>query len=113
MPMECNAELAESLQRFRRILILYDDSMESLPIFTSYVRSLLQIRTKGFSLPTLEIMSVMREEKPNIVYYMRHYSPDDTIRMLSLLKMDYKQAKRKLEQLSEYRSITKVKRFRR
>ncbi|MFC0186892.1 hypothetical protein ACFFJY_01270 [Fictibacillus aquaticus] len=109
--METNLELIQSLDRFRRILVFYDDCAESLPVVTKFLRSFLQIKTPNSSLPTMELMAILRHEKPNIVYYLRHYCADDTMRMLSLLKMDYKKAQRRIEQLSQYRSITRVKRF--
>jgi hypothetical protein len=109
--METNLELLQSLDRFRRILIFYDDCAESLPVVTKFLRAFLQIKTPNSSLPTMEVMSILRHEKPNIVYYMRHYSPDDTLRMLSLLRMDYKKAKKRMEHMTQYRTITRVKRY--
>ncbi|MBY6037457.1 hypothetical protein KUV80_12355 [Fictibacillus nanhaiensis] len=97
--MEKNKELIESLLKFYDLLDTHPDVVESIPVFTNYIRTFLRIKPLGRTLPTIEIMTLLKKRKPNMFYLLKKYSKDDVMTMLMHLNMDYDQAELKIERI--------------
>jgi hypothetical protein len=97
--LERNKELIDSLIKFQEMLDSQPDNAESIPVFTTYIRSFLRIKPMGRTLPTIEIMTLLKKRKPNLFYMLKKYSNDDILTMLTYLDMDYDQAQMKIERI--------------
>lgn len=97
--MERNKELIDSLIKFQQLLNTHPDTVDSIPVFTNYIRSFLRIKPMGRTLPTIEIMTLLKKEKPQMFYLLKRHSKDDIMTMLTYLNMDYDQAQIKIERI--------------
>jgi hypothetical protein len=97
--VERNKELIESLLRFEELLDTQPDHVDSIPVFTTYIRSFLRIKPMGRTLPTIEIMTLFKKRKPHLFYMLKRHTKDDVMIMLTHLDMDYDQALIKIERI--------------
>ncbi|MCM3720104.1 hypothetical protein [Fictibacillus phosphorivorans] len=97
--MEKNKELIDSLIKFQILLNTHPDTVDSIPVFTNYIRSFLRIKPMGRTLPTIEIMTLLKNEKPRMFYLLKRHSSDDIMMMLTNLSMDYNQAQNKIKRI--------------
>ncbi|MDM5314604.1 hypothetical protein QUF49_01295 [Fictibacillus sp. b24] len=97
--MERNKELIDSLLKLQELLDTEPDTVDAIPAFTQYIRSFLRIKPTGRTLPTIEIMTLIKRRKPNLFYILKRHSKDDMMIMLTYLDMDYEQAQIKVERI--------------
>ncbi|MBH0175355.1 hypothetical protein IHV09_17425 [Fictibacillus sp. 23RED33] len=97
--MERNKELIDSLLKLQELLDTVPDTVEAIPAFTQYIRSFLRIKPTGRTLPTIEIMTMIKKRKPNLYQLLKRHSNDDMLSMLTNLGMDYELAKTKIERI--------------
>lgn len=97
--MERNKELIDSLLKLQELLDTEPDTVDAIPAFTQYIRSFLRIKPTGRTLPTIEIMTLIKRRKPNLFYLFKRHSKDDMMIMLTYLDMDYEQAQIKIERI--------------
>jgi hypothetical protein len=97
--MERNKELVDSLLKFLELLDEQPDDLQSVPVFTAHIRTFLRIKPLGRTLPTIEIMTLLKKRKPNLFFLLKRHSGDDLMVMLTNLKMDYHQAQVKIERI--------------
>jgi hypothetical protein len=97
--VERNKELIDSLMKLQELLDTQPDTVDSIPVFTNYIRSFLRIKPMGRTLPTIEIMTLLKKRKPNMFYLLKRYSKDDIMTMLTYLDMDYHKAEMKIERI--------------
>lgn len=97
--MERNKELIDSLLKLQKLLDTEPDTVDAIPVFTNYIRSFLRIKPTGRTLPTIEIMTLIKKRKPTLFYLLKRYSNDDMMTMLTYLNMDYEQAQIRIERI--------------
>lgn len=97
--VERNKELIDSLLKLQELLDTLPDTVESIPAFTQYIRSFLRIRPTGRTLPTIEMMTLIKRRKPNLYQLFKKHSNDDMLSMLTNLDMDYELAQTKVERI--------------
>ncbi len=97
--VERNKELIDSLLKLQELLDTVPDTVEAIPAFTQYIRSFLRIKPTGRTLPTIEIMTMIKRRKPNLYQLLKRHSNDDMLSMLTNLDMDYELAQLKIERI--------------
>jgi len=92
-------DLKKSIQQFYGLLKKYPDAAESAYDFVAYLRSFLKIKSKA-PLPTIEIMTLIKHNKPNVFYALRQMSKKNImLDILVGLSTDIKSAEERLEGL--------------
>ncbi len=97
--VERNKELIDSLLKLQELLDTLPDTVEAIPAFTQYIRSFLRIKPTGRTLPTIEMMTIIKRRKPNLYQLFKKHSNDDMLSMLTNLNMDYELAQLKIERI--------------
>ncbi|MBD8068642.1 hypothetical protein [Bacillus sp. PS06] len=92
-------ELKKQLQKFCKLMEEYPDQAESIHYFKSFLRQLIRsTRNSTIVLPTIEIMTILQHEKPRIFHLLKMEAKGDyNLEFLTGLRMDYIEAKTKLE----------------
>ncbi|QDP39904.1 hypothetical protein [Radiobacillus deserti] len=91
-------ELEAVLKKFDKLLRQYPDHLDHLGDFKSFLRSFLRVRTHYLTLPTSEVISIIKHEKPTIYYSLKANLKDDPIfGFITQLDMSYELAKENLE----------------
>jgi hypothetical protein len=92
--------LTDALVEFDYLLKKHSDTPESVPIFTQFIKYFLRTNTSGEELPTLEVMTVLKNEKPTVSYLMKKQSKNNVVMsMLTGIDMDISEAENKLNRL--------------
>ncbi|WP_100331310.1 hypothetical protein [Bacillus xiapuensis] len=96
---ERNEELKKSIQRFYGLLKKYPDNANSAYDFNAFLRSFLKIQSKT-PLPTIEIMTLIKETKPNVFQALRKMARKNLmLNILTELSTDRESAEKNLEKL--------------
>jgi hypothetical protein len=92
-------ELQKQIQNFCKLLEVHKDIPESIHYFKSYLRQLIRInRNSDKVLPTIEIMTILKHEKPLVFHLLKRQSQGDyNLEFLTGLSMNYDDAKIKIE----------------
>jgi hypothetical protein len=92
--------LSDALLEFDYLLKKHPDVPESLSVFTQFVRYFLRTKTSGEELPSVEVMTVLKNEKPNVFYLMKKQSKNNVVMsMLTNIEMDMEEAENRLNRL--------------
>jgi hypothetical protein len=92
--------LPDALKEFDVLLKKQPDVPASLPVFNQFIRYFLRTKTGGEPLPSVEVMTIIRNEKPNVFSLMRRQSKSNAVmNMLTNLEMDLEEAENRLERL--------------
>ncbi|QOY37639.1 tetratricopeptide repeat protein [Anaerobacillus isosaccharinicus] len=95
-------ELSEALKHFRDLLTKYPDSNDNFFHFQSFIRKFLRVKTDKVTLPTSEIMAVIKYERPTIFRTIKGVAnKDNTLYFLTHIDMDYDRAQERLNDLIE------------
>lgn len=75
----------------------YPDNQGYFGNYKSFLRSFLRVRTRYISLPTSEVISILKHEKPNIYYSLKaNLKEDPILGFVTQLDMNYDLAKKNL-----------------
>ncbi|WP_017754284.1 hypothetical protein [Calidifontibacillus oryziterrae] len=67
-----NLELKNAIKKFKTLLKTYEDIPDNAYYFADYIRYFLKIRpTSDLNLPTIEIMTIIENEKPIIFHELK------------------------------------------
>lgn len=100
--MKLPSPLLESIKEFERLLQKTPDVKESLPIFSTFIRHFIRTKDRNHSLPTIEIMTILRHEKPTVFYLMKLQSERDPLmQMITNVPIDLEKARQRLEELKQ------------
>lgn len=92
--------LSDALYEFDVLLKKNPDVPQSLPVFTQFLRYFLRTKTGGEPLPSVEVMTILKNEKPNIFSLIRKQSKHNMVmNMLTNVEMDVEEATSRLGQL--------------
>lgn len=95
-----NSDIKTLLKKFKKMLKEYPDNADSSYYFVNFLRLFLRMRPSLFILPTFEVMTIIKHEKPTIYYKLRTQGENDfTLEFLTALTMDYEIAKKNIEEL--------------
>jgi hypothetical protein len=90
-------DLENVILEFYKMLKTYEDSPKSLSLYTNFIREFLRTKTYDMDLPTTEVITVLKTEKPLVFSLMRKNS-DSILRIITNLEMDYEEAQQHLKQ---------------
>jgi hypothetical protein len=92
--------LPDALKEFEVLLKKQPDVPDSLPVFNQFIKYFLRTKTGGEPLPSVEVMTIIRNEKPNVFYLLRKQSKTNVVmNMLTNVEMDLEEAKNSLDRL--------------
>lgn len=92
--------LSDVLLEFDYLLKKHPDVPESVSVFTQFVKYFLRTYTAGEELPSVEVMAVLKNEKPNVFYLMKKQSRNNVVMsMLTNIEIDIDEAESTLNKL--------------
>lgn len=96
-------ELKVALNKFEKMLNEYpDDFNKSVLPFKNFLKGFLRIKTTTIELPTIEVMAILKHEKPNTFYSIKkNFQHDLLFDLLTHLEMEYMEARKKLSEIKE------------
>ncbi|WP_050183789.1 hypothetical protein [Domibacillus robiginosus] len=90
------------VEKFFVLLKNYPDSTDSTLVFVRFLRSFLRGSSQPEILPAIEIMTLLKEQKPAVFYSMRKLAErDELLAFLTGLSMNPEKAERKLQEIYE------------
>lgn len=92
-------KIAKAIEEFYTFLDKYPDEPKSLSIFMRFLKEFLKIPTKNQTLPTIEIMTVLKQRKPIIFSIMRRQTNNVLYNILTQVEMELEVAEQKLNEL--------------
>lgn len=92
-------KVKQELRKFNQMLEEYPDEGESIYYFKTFLRQFLRIKlTSNFVLPMIEVMTILKHEKPLVFHILKRQSKDDyNFEFLTGLSMNYDDAKQKIK----------------
>ena len=100
MHMSKFRDLKTTLETFERLMNKFPDEKSALPEFNNYLRGFLRVRDPHFSLPSAEIMTIIKKDKPTIFYLLKRQAANNSsLELLTELEIDYRMACDRLEAL--------------
>jgi hypothetical protein len=96
-------ELKDALNKFEKLLQDHsDDDLKSVVTFKSFIRNFLRVRTNSVVLPTSEVMTILKHEKPNIFFHLRkNFQSEPLFDLLTQLEVDYHKAVVTLDKINK------------
>lgn len=95
-------ELKTNVEKFFVLLKNYPDSMDSTLVFVRFLRSFLRADAQKEVLPTIEVMTLLKEHKPNVFQSMKKLSEKDPmLAFLTGLSMNLQEAEDRLQSIYE------------
>jgi hypothetical protein len=95
-------EIKNALIKFNKLLKDHqaDDAKGFLP-FKNFLRGFIRIRTKSNEIPTSEIITILKHERPNIFYLLKKNLTDDPLFnfITQIDTKDYDKARDKINEL--------------
>lgn len=92
-------ELSNYIKKLFSILDKVPDEADSTVIFVNFLRNFLRLKTKD-PIPTIEVMTIIKHQKPTIFYNMRKLSKlDPILEVLTNISMDLEKAEERIEAL--------------
>ncbi|WP_078557169.1 hypothetical protein [Bacillus alkalicellulosilyticus] len=72
--MKNDDNIKSALIKFDKLLKETPDNKESVLAFKNFLLGFLRIKPKGASLPTVEVMTILKQEKPIVFSHLRKLS---------------------------------------
>ncbi|MDE5412505.1 hypothetical protein [Alkalihalobacterium chitinilyticum] len=92
--------LLDSINIFEDLIKQAPDTRASVPDFLKFIRYFLRTKDPKHSLPTIEVMSLLKHHKPNVFGYVRKQaSLDANLKLITQLQMDVHRAEQRLQEL--------------
>lgn len=93
-------ELVNMIHRFFQLLETMDDTNDSFPDFRIFLKQLLRTKHSKISLPVIEMITLVKRDKPNLYRYLRELGRTDlNISIIVGTTMPAKDAEQRLAQL--------------
>ncbi|RSL30193.1 hypothetical protein D7Z54_27260 [Salibacterium salarium] len=74
-----NKDLQQAIEKFQTMLDTYPDSKQSVHEFRNFLRHFLRLKATDQPLPTVEIMSILKVQKPNVFQFLKQQGKTDTV----------------------------------
>jgi hypothetical protein len=93
-------EIKELLKKLKKMLEDYPDEASSTYNFSNFLKLFLRSKKTETTLPTIEVMTIIKHEKPNIYYHLKKLGNSDSrLEFLTNLSMDYKKANENINKI--------------
>lgn len=89
--MDNRWNVPSALNEFEELLKKYPDHPKHLLVFTNFIRQFLRCKTDDGYLPTIEVMSVLKHEKP-IIFTLLRQQRSRTFEMLTYIDIEHEKA---------------------
>lgn len=94
------SDLKTALEKFEQLMNKSPDEKIALPDFINFLRGFLRVRDPKFSLPSAELMTIIKKEKPIIFHFLKLQAPSNpSLDLLTQLEMDHAKARERLSDL--------------
>lgn len=101
--------LGRAVEEFFLLLEKYPDKLEHLVVFRNFLKLFLRSKTSNGVLATVEIMTVLKHEKPIVFSFLKKQANTDSVLSLLIqLEMDVEEAKQRLHDIVNQASAVKV-----
>ncbi len=98
--MSKDSDLKAALIKFEQLIETSPDEKSSLASFANFLRGFLRIRNAKHSLPSAEIMTIIKNKKPTVFYFLKKQaSQNPSLQLLTELEIDFNKAVERLENL--------------
>jgi len=95
-------ELKNAITKLDRLLKKYPDAPLEIIVFKQYLKGFLRIKTNSITLPTSEVMAIIKHEKPETYYYLKKNSKNEPLfHFLTNINMDYERARQNLQEIKD------------
>ncbi|OKL36139.1 hypothetical protein [Domibacillus mangrovi] len=95
-------ELKMNIEKFFLLLQNYPDDFDSTIVFVRFLQSFVRINVQERVLPTMEVMTLIKEQKPHVFRSMSKLSGNDNVlAFLTDSSMDLQQAENRLQSIYE------------
>ncbi|OIJ16198.1 hypothetical protein BKP35_04260 [Anaerobacillus arseniciselenatis] len=95
-------ELKKAIIDFEELIETTPDEKSSLAGYNNFLRGFLRIRDAKYSLPSAEVMTIIKSKKPTIFYFLKKLAAQNpTLQILTELEIDYNKAVERLEDLKK------------
>lgn len=94
-----NIHIGDLVRGFFVLLENYPDHPQNLFVFTSFLKGFLRQRAFDETTPTIEVVTILKHERPVIFYHMRKQT-EDWIYILTRIDMDVEEAKQRLHHIA-------------
>ncbi|MGY4689592.1 hypothetical protein [Salibacterium sp. K-3] len=74
-----NKEVLDAINKFQHMLETYPDSKNSVQDFRNFMRYFLRLKPADQPLPTLEIMSILKQNKPTVFQTLKQQGKTDNV----------------------------------
>ena len=100
--MTTNNNLKTILEKLDTVINEAADDESSVPLFINFLRGFLRTKDPRFSLPSSEVMTIIKHKKPNVFYYLKKQAKQNpSLDLLTQLTIDYDKAVARLEELKK------------
>lgn len=100
--MSKESELKKVLEKFDQIIETAPDNQSSLANFANFLRGFLRTRDPKHSLPSAEVMTIIKHKKPKVFYLLKRQAEQNpTLQILTELEIDYDKAIERYETLKK------------
>ncbi|BAU29702.1 hypothetical protein DFP93_10679 [Aneurinibacillus soli] len=101
--------LGRAVGEFFLLLEKYPDKSEHLVIFRNFLKLFLRSKTSNGVLATVEVMTVLKHERP-VVFSMlkKQANMDSVLNLLIQLEMDIEEARKRLHDIVNQAGVLKV-----
>lgn len=90
--------LLDSLIMFEELVEKKPDTADSVPDFLAFLRHFFRNKHPKYSLPTIEIISIIKHKKPTVFYFLRRQSSRDPMLQLVIdVEIDLEKALERIQ----------------
>ncbi|MDQ0298909.1 hypothetical protein J2S78_001329 [Salibacterium salarium] len=99
-----NRELEQAIAKFQTMLDTYPDTKQSVHEFRNFLRYFLRLKSSDQPLPTVEMISILKVQKPNVFHFLKQQGKTDMVLgMLTETSVSAKIAEERLEKYLQSR----------
>jgi hypothetical protein len=82
------------------MLSKYEDSRDSFPEFRSFLRLLLRNKNSNYTVPVIEVVSLIKEYKPTVFWYLRREGSNElNLAIITSTTLPAEQAETRIDSL--------------
>jgi hypothetical protein len=96
--MDNRWDVPSALKEFNYLLKKYPDHPKFLLVFTNFIRQFLRCKVGDGYLPTVEVMTVLKHEKP-IIFTLLRQQQSNTFAMLTYIEIEHEKALERLKKM--------------
>ncbi|MED0680113.1 hypothetical protein P4S83_13005 [Aneurinibacillus thermoaerophilus] len=96
--------VVDAIVDFYKLLEKHHDESQHYYIFTSFFKGLLREKAIGETLPIIELITILKHEKPTIFFTMKKQK-EHWLDIISSVELDIEEAKERLKRMIDENSL--------